>query len=167
MLARVLAMALVHVYVYLPQVGVLPKGINGLIWFLARRILSTSPTLCYKETQVSTKIDFPLELFPKLRTWKISLRHIDRRNVLSILAEEGERSERDKLDRRWPTKLTTPPSSGRSTAVVYCRDCQALSTARFCRAGQLATADTCTFRPRAPLPRYRGAHWFIASASRC
>ena len=30
----------------------------------------------------------------------------------------------------------------RSTTVVYCTDRQALSTARFCRTGQLATADT-------------------------
>jgi len=31
----------------------------------------------------------------------------------------------------------------RSTAAVYRTDRQALSTARFSRAGQLATADTC------------------------
>ena len=31
----------------------------------------------------------------------------------------------------------------RSTTLVYRRDRQALSTARFCRAGQLATAGTC------------------------
>jgi len=35
---------------------VLSKGMNGLIWFLARALLSTSPTLCFKEIQVSTKI---------------------------------------------------------------------------------------------------------------
>ena len=35
---------------------VLSKGMNGLIWFLARGLLSTSPTLCFKEIQVSTKI---------------------------------------------------------------------------------------------------------------
>jgi len=34
----------------------------------------------------------------------------------------------------------------RSTTIVYRRDRQALSTARFCRTGQLATADT-WFRP--------------------
>ena len=33
----------------------------------------------------------------------------------------------------------------RSTTIVYRRDHQALSTARFCRAGQLAAADTCLF----------------------
>jgi len=32
----------------------------------------------------------------------------------------------------------------RSTTIVYRIDRQALSTARFCRTGQLATADTCT-----------------------
>jgi len=49
---------------------------NGLIWFSAWRLLSTSPTLCFKEIQVSTKIRvyFPLELFRKLWTWKM-IRH--------------------------------------------------------------------------------------------
>ena len=51
-------------------------GMNGLIWFSAWRLLSTSPTLCFKEIQVSTKIRvyFPLELFSKLWTWKM-IRH--------------------------------------------------------------------------------------------
>jgi len=49
--------------------GVLLKWLDGLSWFLTHRLLSTSPTLCFKEIQVSTKIRyFPLELFPKLRT---------------------------------------------------------------------------------------------------
>jgi len=30
---------------YTEKVGVLSKGLNGLIWFLARMLLSTSPTL--------------------------------------------------------------------------------------------------------------------------
>ena len=42
--------------VSLLQVDVLSKGINGLIWFVAWRLLSTSPTLCFKEIQVSAKI---------------------------------------------------------------------------------------------------------------
>jgi len=41
--------------VSLSQVGVLSKGMNGLIWFLARRLFSTIPTLCFKQTRVSTK----------------------------------------------------------------------------------------------------------------
>jgi len=45
------------------------------------------------------------------------------------------------LDSRWSTKLIIPQSS--DARPVYRRDRQALSTARFCRAGQLATADTC------------------------
>ena len=32
------------------------KGMNGLMWFSAWRLLSTSLTLCFKEIQVSTKI---------------------------------------------------------------------------------------------------------------
>jgi len=46
----------VCVSVCLSQVGVLSKWINGSSWFLARRLLSTSPTLCFKEIQVSTTI---------------------------------------------------------------------------------------------------------------
>ena len=38
-------------------------------------------------------------------------RHIDRRDVLWTLLENGGRSERDKLHRRRSTKLTIPPSS--------------------------------------------------------
>jgi len=43
--------------VCLSQVVVLSKGMDGLslIMFLSWRLLSTSPTLCFKEIQVSTK----------------------------------------------------------------------------------------------------------------
>jgi len=37
------------------SVGVLTKEMNGLIWFSAWRIFSTSPTLCFKEIKVSAK----------------------------------------------------------------------------------------------------------------
>ena len=40
-------------------------------------------------------------------------------------------------------KVDSTSELRRSTAIVYRRDRQALSTARFCRTGQLATADTC------------------------
>ena len=43
-------------------------------------------------------IDFSRELCPKLRTWKISPRRIDRRNVLSTYLDNGRRSECDKLE---------------------------------------------------------------------
>jgi len=47
------------------------------------------------------------------------------------------------MDRRRSTKLTIPPSSdSRPLQFITC-DRQALSTARYSRAGQLATADTC------------------------
>ena len=56
-LARVLAMALcLCLSVCLSQVSVLSKGMNGLIWFLACGLLSTSRMLLFKEIQVSTKI---------------------------------------------------------------------------------------------------------------
>jgi len=63
------------------QVGVLLKWLDGSSWFVAWRLLSTSPTLCFKEIQVglSAKITALLSgTFSKLRTWKISPRHIDR-----------------------------------------------------------------------------------------
>jgi len=57
-LAQVLAMALclsVCLSVCLSQVGVLLKWLDGSSWILARRLLSTSPTLRFKEIQVCTK----------------------------------------------------------------------------------------------------------------
>jgi len=51
-------------------VGVLSKRMDGIIWFLAWELLSTSPTLCFKEIQASTKISLLPSgtFFPKLRT---------------------------------------------------------------------------------------------------
>ena len=50
------------------------------LFFLARRILSTSRTLCFKEIEISTKIRvLPLELFPK-----ISSRRIVRRTCFQL-----------------------------------------------------------------------------------
>ena len=50
----------------------------------------------------------------------------------------------EELQQRW-CRMNWRPSVALQVAlpVVYHRDHQALSTARFCRAGQLATADTC------------------------
>jgi len=47
-------------------------------WFLAWRLPSTCPTLCYKTWDLQKSGRFPLELCPKLRTWKISPRQVDR-----------------------------------------------------------------------------------------
>ena len=61
----------VSVHLYLSQVGVLSKRLDGSSWFLAWRLLLTSPTLRYKKNQASTKIRvIPPALFPKLRTLK-------------------------------------------------------------------------------------------------
>jgi len=88
-------------------------------------------------------------LCPQLRTWKILIRYIDRRNALSTLLEKSGRSERDKLGRHRSTKLTVPfNSSSDARPLDYHSNYQALSTAQFRRAGQLATADTCTSRPQ-------------------
>jgi len=56
---------------------------------------------------------------------------------------KGGRSEGDKLDSRRSTKLTVSPSSDARPLEFITGDRQALSTARYSRAGQLATADTC------------------------
>ena len=53
----------------LSQVSVLSKGMNGLICFLAWRLLSAGLMLCFKEIQVSTRKGYlPLEFFPELQT---------------------------------------------------------------------------------------------------
>jgi len=41
--------------VCLSQTSVVSKGMDGVIWFLVWRLLSTSLALCFKEIQVSTK----------------------------------------------------------------------------------------------------------------
>ena len=49
--------------------GIVSKRLNGLSWFLACTVLSTYPTLRFKEIRVSPKWGggyFPLELCPKL-----------------------------------------------------------------------------------------------------
>jgi len=53
-----------------------------------------------------------------------------------------QRWDRNKLDRRRSTKLTIPSSSDARPLVNHSNH-QAVSTAQFRRAGQLATADTC------------------------
>ena len=67
-------------------------------------------------------------------------------HVLPADLEKGGRSQRDKLDCRRPTEVINDNNISalrRSTTVVYRIDRQALSTARFCRAGELATVDSC------------------------
>jgi len=78
----------------------------GASFYLSYTVLGPKRKFGYLQKYVY----FPLEIYPKLRTLKILLWHIDRRNVLSTSLNEGGRSERDKLDRRRSTKLTIPPS---------------------------------------------------------
>ena len=63
-----------------------------------------------------------------------------------------------------------PSELRRSTTVVYCTHRQALSTARFCRAGQSATADTCHIcrrrrRRRRPVAATTTTTRFFASSA--
>jgi len=67
MLARILAMVLcLSVCVCLSQVGVLLNWLDGTSWFLARRLPSTSHTLCFKEinSRIYKNKGTSLELFP-------------------------------------------------------------------------------------------------------
>jgi len=58
--------------------------------------------------------------------YQLSSRKVDAQSVIN------------KLGRRWSTKSIIPPSSDARPTIVYRTDRQA----RFCRTGQLATADT-------------------------
>jgi len=69
------------VYLYLSQVGVLSKCLDGSRSFLAWRLPSIYPTPCCTEIQVSSKIKFPLQLCLTLDF--LHARHVDRRNVSS------------------------------------------------------------------------------------
>ena len=57
-------------------------GTKRAAWSSARQLLSNCSTLRFKEIRVHVKKQghIPLELCPKLWTWKISLRKVDRRN---------------------------------------------------------------------------------------
>ena len=141
----VLAVALcLSVCVCLSQVGVLSKWMDGSSWFLACR-LSAHHTLCSKEIQVSTKIralpSGTLSHTPDLKKIDSVCRSP---NMLSTQLEKGGHPERDKLDRHLSNRLIIPPSSDSRPLQFMTHGRQALSTARYSRAGrQLATADTC------------------------
>ena len=104
MQAWVLAMALCPC---LPQVGVLSKWMDRIIWLLAWGLLSTSPTPCFKEIQVSTKTTvLPSGTFfqtPHTENFASAYRSS---NVLSAWLKKGGCSQRDKLDRRQSAELT-------------------------------------------------------------
>ena len=145
-LARVLAVCLsvcLSASVCLSQVGVLSKQMDESNWFWRGTSFHLSYTVLKgNSSNFRNKGTSFWNFVPESGLWKILPRHIDCRNVID-LARHGGRSERDKRDLRRSAKLTIPPSSdARSIA----GDRQALSTARDCRTGQLATADTCLER---------------------
>jgi len=79
---------------------------------LAWELFSTYPTLCCKEIQVPSKIRVHSSgtLLQTLDLENFATTYRSPKRVIN-LAEKGERTERDKLDRRWSTKLTIPPNS--------------------------------------------------------
>jgi len=126
--------------------GVLSKWLDGSSWFLARELPSTCHTLCFKEIQVSGKIRyFPLEVFLKLGFKHFATAYRSSNVLPTSSIEKGGRSHRDKSDRRWSTKLTIPRTPTLDRCSLSHGDHEALSTARFRRAGQLTTADTWMF----------------------
>ena len=90
-------------------------------------------SVCYKSSSIETveRIELVFGSIVKMCYQLI---------LLSTYLEKGGRSERDKLNRRQSAKLTVPPSSN-APPLVYHSNHQALSTAQFCCAGQLATSD--------------------------
>jgi len=77
--------------VCLSQVGVLLKWLDGSSLFLERGLLSTSPTLCFKEIQVSTKIRVlpSVTFFVNSGLKKISPRPIvDRRTCYQLISRK-------------------------------------------------------------------------------
>ena len=122
----------------------------------AWRLFSTSPTLCFEEIQVgpiyknngTSLWNFFLNLgFRKFRQDKSIV------EMCYTQLDKSGRSERDKLDCRWSTKLTVPPSSD-GRLLVYHSDRQTLFTARFRRAGLSTIADTCL-----DMPAHRQTCW--------
>ena len=80
---------------------------DGITWFFARRLLSTSPTLCFKEIQVSKKI----RLLPSGTFRKLRIRH-----SISIVERAINWARERWTLRAWWTglsssKLIIPPSS--------------------------------------------------------
>ena len=141
MLARLLAVATclsvclsVCVSVCLSQVGVLTKRMNESSWFWEGNFL---PPILHcvlrKFGYLQNKDTSPTGTLSQTPDLEISPLHTDRRNVLSTkLDKDGRRS----------AKLIIHPSSD-CRPLVYHTNHQALYTARFRRAGLLATTDTC------------------------
>jgi len=77
---------------------------------LARRLLSTCPTLFFEEIQVSPKIRVSLlSQTPDLENFASA--YLSSKRVVDLARERWRRLGRDKLGRRRSTKLIIPPSS--------------------------------------------------------
>jgi len=123
-LARVLAMTLCPCLSVTSRCSI---EMHGLIF---GRFLSTYPTLCSKEIQVSTGTyaaitrsdsddstsSRTLSQTPDLYNFASAYRSSKR--VIN-LARQGGRSKHNKLDRRWSAKLTMPPSSDARPLVFH------------------------------------------------
>jgi len=141
-LARVLAMAMclfVRMSVCLSQVGVPSKRLDESSWVLGTGAsfhpsytVLTGNSAHSKNKGTSLWNSVPNSRLRKFcfgtsiveTCYQLTSRKMDAQNVIN-----------------WTVDNTS--ELRRSTAVVYRSDRQALSTARFRRAGQLATADTC------------------------
>jgi len=108
---------------------------------------SFHPSYTVLKNRVSPKIralaSATLSRTPDLQNFASVYRSSKR--VIDLARERWTHTQCDKLDRRLSTKLIMPSSSD-ARPLVYHSNRQALSTAQFRRAGQLATADTCQRR---------------------
>ena len=119
--------------------GVLLNWLDESSWFLARRLPSTYPTMCYNEIQVSTEIrvlswenlsNMDLENFATISRsstcCQLSSRKVDAQSVINWTVVVGQLS--------WQYLRWSTP--------VYVTDRQPLYAARFSHAGSSATADS-------------------------
>ena len=145
MLVWVLVMALcLCLSVCLSQVGVLSKGMDGLICVLAWRLLSTSPTLHFKEIRVNG-VTSPWNFF-------LNSGLLNFAKVYHLLNMLGWTTSRRGQDSPWKcqSKWQRTGINGESTSLVWptlglrtAKEQNRSSSSVYNHTGQLATADTC------------------------
>jgi len=108
---------------------------------LARRLLSAYPTLRFQKIQVYTKRRaLPcgnLSQTPEFESFSFGT------SIVETCYQLSSRKADAQSVINWTVVVDNTSELRRQTTVVYHSDRQALSTARYSRSGQLATADAC------------------------